>query len=103
MVLLVNTSIVIDDIRFVSGLYEGIEIVIDDDDGASLEDLLHATGEPPAIRLANVIIMEADRLGASDIHVHPRAKSVVVRYRIDGTRCGTGTGTGGRPVPTRPA
>lgn len=64
--------------------YEGIEIVIDDDDQASLEELLQETSAPPAIRLANAIILEAIRLGSSDIHIQPRTKSVVVRYRIDG-------------------
>jgi type II secretory ATPase GspE/PulE/Tfp pilus assembly ATPase PilB-like protein len=64
--------------------YEGIEIVIEDDGNASLEDLLHGTEAPPAIRLANSIIIEAIRLGASDIHIQPRTKTVVVRYRIDG-------------------
>lgn len=64
--------------------YEGIEIVIDDDEVAGLEDLLRDTEAPPAIRLANAIIIEAIRLGASDIHIQPRTQSVVVRYRIDG-------------------
>ena len=64
--------------------YEGIEVVIDDDQSLSLEELLRSTEEPPAIRLANAIILEAIRLGASDIHIQPRTKSVVVRYRIDG-------------------
>jgi len=64
--------------------YEGIEVVIEDDDTAPLEDLLRDTEAPPAIRLANAIIIEAIRLGASDIHIQPRTKSVVVRYRIDG-------------------
>jgi type II secretory ATPase GspE/PulE/Tfp pilus assembly ATPase PilB-like protein/DNA-binding NarL/FixJ family response regulator len=64
--------------------YEGIEIVIEDDDTTSLDELLRGTEEPPAIRLANAIIVEAIRLGASDIHIQPRTKSVVVRYRIDG-------------------
>lgn len=64
--------------------YEGIEILIEDEDDVSLEELLHGTDEPPAIRLVNVVILEAVRLGASDIHIHPRTKSVVVRYRIDG-------------------
>jgi len=63
---------------------DGIEIIIEEDDDVSLEDLLHGTEEPPAIRLANVIMLEAVRLGASDIHIHPRTKNVVVRYRIDG-------------------
>jgi type II secretory ATPase GspE/PulE/Tfp pilus assembly ATPase PilB-like protein/DNA-binding response OmpR family regulator len=64
--------------------YEGIEIVIEDDDAAPLEDLLRDTEAPPAIRIANAIILEAIRLGASDIHIQPRTVSVVVRYRIDG-------------------
>jgi type II secretory ATPase GspE/PulE/Tfp pilus assembly ATPase PilB-like protein/DNA-binding response OmpR family regulator len=70
----------------VSGVdpYEGIEVVIEDDEATGLEDLLRETEAPPAIRLANAIILEAIRLGASDIHIQPRTKSVVVRYRIDG-------------------
>jgi type II secretory ATPase GspE/PulE/Tfp pilus assembly ATPase PilB-like protein/CheY-like chemotaxis protein len=64
--------------------YEGIEVVIEDEDSASLEELLRGTEEPPAIRLVNSIILEAIRLGASDIHIQPRTKSVVVRLRIDG-------------------
>lgn len=64
--------------------YEGIEVLIEDDDDATLEDLLRGTDEPPAIRLVNAIILEAVRLRASDIHIQPRAKHVVVRYRIDG-------------------
>ena len=64
--------------------YEGIEIVIEEDEEIGLEDLLRGTEAPPAIRMANSIILEAIRLGASDIHIQPRTKSVVVRYRIDG-------------------
>jgi type II secretory ATPase GspE/PulE/Tfp pilus assembly ATPase PilB-like protein/DNA-binding response OmpR family regulator len=60
--------------------YESIE----DDDEAPLEELLRGTEEPPAIRIVNAIIIEAVRSGVSDIHVQPRTKSVVVRYRIDG-------------------
>jgi type II secretory ATPase GspE/PulE/Tfp pilus assembly ATPase PilB-like protein/DNA-binding response OmpR family regulator len=63
--------------------YEGIEIVIDDDSQA-LDELLEGTDEPPAIRLVNSILLEAIRLGASDIHIQPRAKNVMVRLRIDG-------------------
>jgi type II secretory ATPase GspE/PulE/Tfp pilus assembly ATPase PilB-like protein/DNA-binding response OmpR family regulator len=65
--------------------YEGIEIVIEDDENEqSLEQLLAGTDEPPAIRLVNSILSEAIRLGASDIHIQPRAKNVMVRLRIDG-------------------
>jgi type II secretory ATPase GspE/PulE/Tfp pilus assembly ATPase PilB-like protein len=39
------------------------------------------------VRLTNQVITEADRLGASDIHIEPYAdrKDVAVRLRIDGT------------------
>lgn len=74
----------LEDLVSTSDPYEGIEVVIDDDESVSLDELLRSTEEPPAIRLANAIIIEAIRLGASDIHIQPRTKSVVVRYRIDG-------------------
>jgi type II secretory ATPase GspE/PulE/Tfp pilus assembly ATPase PilB-like protein len=64
--------------------YEGIEVVIEDEGGEPLDELLRSTEEPPAIRLVNAILLEAIRLGASDIHIQPRTKSVVVRLRIDG-------------------
>jgi type II secretory ATPase GspE/PulE/Tfp pilus assembly ATPase PilB-like protein/DNA-binding NarL/FixJ family response regulator len=64
--------------------YEGIEIVIDEDDLVPLDVLLADSDAPPAIRLANAVVLEAIRLGASDIHLQPRAKAVIVRYRIDG-------------------
>ncbi|EWC39037.1 ATPase, T2SS/T4P/T4SS family [Stutzerimonas stutzeri] len=65
--------------------YEGIEIILDDDgDGETLEQLLGSSEDPPAVRLVNAVILEALRLGASDIHIHPRTKYVAVRYRIDG-------------------
>jgi type II secretory ATPase GspE/PulE/Tfp pilus assembly ATPase PilB-like protein len=64
--------------------YEGIEIVIDDDEVIPLDELMASTTEPPAIRLVNAIILEAIRLGASDIHIQPKTKNVLVRLRIDG-------------------
>lgn len=65
--------------------YEGVEILLDDEgQQETLEQLLGSSEEPPAIRLVNAIILEALRLGASDIHIHPRTKALVVRYRIDG-------------------
>ncbi len=40
--------------------------------------------EGPIIRLVNLIIDEAVRMRASDIHVEPMADRVRVRYRVDG-------------------
>jgi len=61
-----------------------IEIVIEDDDDIGIEELLRGTDEPPAIRLVNAIMMEAIRLRASDIHIQPKAASIVTRFRVDG-------------------
>ncbi len=63
---------------------DSIEIIIEDDESLELSELLEGTTEPPAIRLANAIILEAIRLGASDIHIQPTAKCILIRYRIDG-------------------
>ncbi len=50
----------------------------------SPEMLAAEAGEGPIVRLANFIIAEAVNLGASDIHIEPQEKKVVVRYRVDG-------------------
>lgn len=62
----------------------GGETVIADDINDKLEDLLGDSVSPPALRLANAIILEASRLGASAIHLQPRNANVVIHYRIDG-------------------
>jgi type IV pilus assembly protein PilB len=50
----------------------------------SPEALAAEAGEAPIVKLANYLIYEAVRLSASDIHIEPYEKKVVVRYRIDG-------------------
>lgn len=63
---------------------DAIEVVIEDEEDVALDELLRSTEEPPAIRLVNAVILEALRMGVSDIHIQPRTKNVVVRYRLDG-------------------
>ncbi len=46
--------------------------------------LAAADEEAPVIKLINLLIDEACRMRASDIHVEPMANRVRVRYRIDG-------------------
>ena len=67
---------------------ETIEIILDDEDEESdIDELLHAKDQPPAIRIVNAIISDALRHNASDVHVEPKTKYVMVRYRIDGLLC----------------
>ncbi len=43
-----------------------------------------AETEAPIIKLVNAIIAEGVKRGASDIHIEPQEKHLIVRYRIDG-------------------
>ncbi|MBL9032454.1 MAG: type II/IV secretion system protein [Phycisphaerae bacterium] len=47
-------------------------------------DLLQLARQTPVIRLVNMILFEALRRRASDIHVHPLESRLVIRFRIDG-------------------
>lgn len=47
-------------------------------------DLTEITEEAPVIKLVNLIIMQAVKDLASDIHVEPAEDKVLIRYRIDG-------------------
>ncbi len=38
----------------------------------------------PIVKLANFLVREAVSLGASDIHIEPQEKKLIVRYRVDG-------------------
>lgn len=62
-----------------------IDIVIEaEDKEVNIQELIGSAEVPPIIRIVNAIISEAIRLRASDIHVEPKLKYSVVRYRIDG-------------------
>lgn len=70
------------------------ESVMDDMETANLgdiaselnepQDLLDAGDEAPIIRLVNSLFAQAIRERASDIHIEPYEKEIVVRFRIDG-------------------
>jgi general secretion pathway protein E len=49
-----------------------------------LEDILDSDDEAPIIRWVNALFFQGVKERASDIHVEPEEKEVLVRYRIDG-------------------
>jgi general secretion pathway protein E len=49
-----------------------------------LVDMLDANDEAPIIRWVNSLMFQAAKERASDIHIEPGEKDVVVRYRVDG-------------------
>ncbi|MGB8370048.1 MAG: GspE/PulE family protein [Limisphaerales bacterium] len=61
----------------IEALKEGMEEV-------NLDQLAASSGEAPVIKLANLIIIQAIKDRASDIHLEPFEKSMRLRYRVDG-------------------
>ncbi|TVQ33134.1 MAG: type II/IV secretion system protein [Phycisphaeraceae bacterium] len=47
-------------------------------------DLLQLARQTPVIRLVNMLLFEALRLRASDIHIHPLENKLIIRFRVDG-------------------
>ena len=47
-------------------------------------DLLDASDEAPVIRLVNSVLYQAVKQRASDVHIEPFERDLVVRYRVDG-------------------
>src|SRR5687767_8801790 len=62
---------------------EDIDFSADDEEINAVE-LERASADAPVVRLVNVLLLNAIRKGASDIHVEPYEKRLRVRYRVDG-------------------
>ena len=58
--------------------------VVESEDDPDIVDLEQSSEEAPVVRLVNLILVDAIKKNASDIHVEPYEKSFRVRYRIDG-------------------
>jgi type IV pilus assembly protein PilB len=62
---------------------EALELAADQAE-MDLESLSKAAEEAPIIKLVNLILTDAVKRGASDIHVEPYEKEYRVRFRVDG-------------------
>ena len=58
--------------------------VLEEEEDLDIADLEMGAEEAPVVRLVNLILSDALKRGASDIHVEPYEKSYRVRFRIDG-------------------
>jgi len=58
--------------------------VIQDGDDLDVSELARESEDAPVVKLVNLILTDAVKRGASDIHLEPYEKSFRVRYRIDG-------------------
>jgi type IV pilus assembly protein PilB len=61
-----------------------IQVVDGQEDEQSIDEMLESAEGAPVIRMVNMVLLEALRLGASDIHIEPMEKRVRLRYRVDG-------------------
>ena len=70
-------------IALLDDMNEQIEF-LEDEDQTNTEELQRSSEEAPVVRLVNLILVDAIRRGASDIHIESYEKMFRVRYRIDG-------------------
>ncbi|MEE9279789.1 MAG: type IV-A pilus assembly ATPase PilB [Myxococcota bacterium] len=58
--------------------------VVAGEESVDIEELAQATEDAPVVKLVNLILTDAVKKIASDIHIEPYEKDFRVRYRIDG-------------------
>ena len=58
--------------------------VLEEGDEIDLQELERSSEEAPVVKLCNLILTDALRRGASDIHIEPYEREFRVRFRIDG-------------------
>ena len=58
--------------------------ILHEEEEVDVADLKKAVEDAPVVKLVNIILTDAIKRGASDIHVEPYEKSFRVRYRVDG-------------------
>jgi type IV pilus assembly protein PilB len=63
---------------------EGIEVKGEEEGDINVLELEKLSEDAPVVRLVNLLLINAIRKGASDIHVEPYEKFLRVRYRVDG-------------------
>ncbi|HZH78224.1 MAG TPA: type IV-A pilus assembly ATPase PilB [Archangium sp.] len=61
---------------------DDIEVAKEEDE--NIEEMAKAADDAPVVKLVNLILMDAIKKRASDIHVEPYEKDFRVRFRIDG-------------------
>jgi type IV pilus assembly protein PilB len=64
---------------------EGLQLLQPEED--TVEEINHVeqlVQQAPVVRLVNEILLQAVKMGASDIHFEPKRKGLRLRYRIDG-------------------
>jgi len=60
------------------------DVEVSKEEEENLNEIAKAADDAPVVKLVNLILLDAIKKGASDIHVEPYEKDFRVRFRIDG-------------------
>jgi type IV pilus assembly protein PilB len=66
------------------GVDENVEVSREALEEVNLDQLAASSEEAPVIKLANLILVQAVKDHASDVHIEPFEKALRLRYRVDG-------------------
>jgi type IV pilus assembly protein PilB len=99
---IIQAAITVDGFQAVVNRYPALESSLDQviqeirpsdvgEDEPSLDRLREVVEDAPIVRLVNLMLVQAVRQGASDIHVEPQERNLRVRFRVDGTLYNTMT------------
>src|SRR5918996_1698922 len=81
-----STASMTDMMSEITGDASNVEVVADEQAGAQVDvfELKESADEAPVVKLVNMVMVDAIRKGASDLHWEPYEKTFRVRFRIDG-------------------
>ncbi len=66
------------------GMAEEDVSILQEDQGIDIEELEKESKDSAVVRLVNLVLVDAIRRGASDVHIEPYEKEFRIRLRIDG-------------------
>ncbi len=61
-----------------------IEVAANKSDEVDLDRMTHESEDAPVVKIVNLILVQALKEKASDIHIEPFEKTLKLRYRVDG-------------------
>jgi type IV pilus assembly protein PilB len=70
--------------EIMAGLDNNLEYIVEKQEEINLEEIEAAGAELGIVKFVNILITNAIRDRASDIHLEPMEKELIVRYRVDG-------------------
>ncbi len=82
----VNTGLAMDDVMrdAAEETASGVEEIKEARENLDLDQVRNQAEDAPAIKVVNMILVQAIKEKASDIHIEPFEKSIKLRYRVDG-------------------